>query len=233
MNFYPLNLFYLFILNLSLFIVSTILLIVRIKKWKVSLPVINLIKIIYEEKRLNFFEKLKIIINTLFNDLITLKRAGGLCEEPIHLYGRYFLIYGFIGAVVMNLINAVINPEGISLGFLHPLSMISYLSYSFLALGSLILLFRRLVRINLRRTTDKSVWFLHLSLFYFSITGIILFTTMNLGLSFFSLIFYFLYLSSICLLYLFLPLSEFGYFVWKGSTLFVHAILDEAERIKR
>jgi|ECHhosMinimDraft_1075155.scaffolds.fasta_scaffold00412_3 nitrate reductase gamma subunit len=226
MNDFPLSIFY-FLFNVILFILSTILLIIRIKRWGVSYPFVKLVKELFKEKRLKFSSKLKAIINTLIKDLLSLKRAGYLCEENFHLYGRALLIYGFGGIVIMNLINFILNPIGVPLGYLHPLSIITYLFYAFLAIGSFMLFLRRLIRSNLRKTTDPLVLLLHLSLFYFAVVGISFYSSLNSGLPFLSSILFYIYLSGISLLYLFLPLSEVGYYIWKASMLLTKSLLIE------
>jgi nitrate reductase gamma subunit len=228
MNNFTLSIFYV-LFNVILFIVSSIILILRIKRWGVSYPFINLFKEFFKRGKLKIYSKLKILINTFIKDLLSLKRAGYLCEERFHFYGRVLLVYGFGGVVIMNLINFILNPLGIPLGFSHPLSVITYLAYILLALGSLMLFLRRFIRVNLRKTTDLSIWLLHLSLFYFSVIGILYFSLLNSGFIFLSSIIFYFYLGGIGLLYLFLPLSEVGYFIWKASALLTHSLLIERE----
>jgi hypothetical protein len=230
MNEFPLDIFY-FLFNLILFLLSGIILVLRIRRWKVSYPFINLIKEFLKEKRLGMFAKLKIIINTFVHELLFLRRAGFLCEENFHFYGRVFLVYGFGGMVIMNFVNHVLNPKGYRFGFFHPLSILSYLAYAAMSIGALMLLLRRLIRINLRKTTDISVWLMHSLLLYFGIIGILFFTSINAGYILLSSILFYFYLAGISLLYLYLPLSEVGYFIWKGSSLLTHVLRSEYREI--
>jgi len=138
----PFNFYLLY--NLVLFILASVILILRIKKWGVSFTFINLLKVFFKEKRLSNFTKLKILFNTFFKDLILLRRAGFLCEESFHFYGRVFLIYGFGGVVILNILNFILNPSVSTLGFLHPLSILTYLAYIIMTIGAFMLLLRRL-----------------------------------------------------------------------------------------
>jgi uncharacterized membrane protein len=91
MNNFTLSIFYV-LFNVILFIVSSIILILRIKRWGVSYPFINLFKEFFKRGKLKIYSKLKILINTFIKDLLSLKRAGYLCEERFHFYGRVLLV---------------------------------------------------------------------------------------------------------------------------------------------
>jgi hypothetical protein len=105
------------------------------------------------------------------------------------------------------------------------------LAYAAMSIGALMLLLRRLIRINLRKTTDISVWLMHSLLLYFGIIGILFFTSINAGYILLSSILFYFYLAGISLLYLYLPLSEVGYFIWKGSSLQTHVLRSEYRKI--
>ncbi len=228
MTYFILNIYYSLIFNIVLLFISVVLIVLRVKQWNVSFPILNIFEVFINYRKISNLVKIKILINTFINDFLNLKRAGFLCEEKFHFYGRFLVLWGFIGVVITNIINGIINPEGLSLGFLHPLTMISYLFYAFLSIGSLMLLLRRIIRINLRKTTDAGVYLLQALLFYFGVLGLILITVINEGISPTSIIIYYLYLASISFIYIYFPLSEIGYYVWKASTLLTHSIIEDS-----
>ncbi len=216
--------------HLVLLIISVLLFLNRIKSWKVKNYYIILITNLFK-KDFSLKNKIKAIIDVMVNDFLALKRAGALCEENLHFYGRFLTLYGFLGVAILNVLNFLINPMGMKLGFYNLITILSYAANSSLTIGAAMLIYRRMSRINLRRTTDSGIWILQSLLLLFGLTNMIFMTFYNLGLTFESLYSYIAYIAVIAMMYIYFPLSEAGYFAWKAAHLLSHS-LTKQEKVK-